>query len=113
MAAGPDSKTLDPFAVALGIRVRQERERRKMTKEALGEATSLASRYIWRVEDGRQNITFANLARLSGALGLRLSELLAGVEEIAANPPPRQATKPRGIAARRASRQQSPETDET
>ena len=72
-----------------------------LTKEALSERSGLASRYIWRVEAGMQNLQLGNIAKIAVGLDLHLSELLAGVEELVENPIPRPPTKPRGPAARR------------
>lgn len=89
----------DQIAIAVGSRIRQEREARRMTKEALGERAQLASRYIWRVEDGRQNIQLRNLARIAAAMDTTLAALLTGVEELVAKPVKWPSPKPRGRRA--------------
>jgi transcriptional regulator with XRE-family HTH domain len=99
MAGTGESKEWSAAAVALGTRVTQERERLKLTKEALGERAGLASRYVWRVEEGLQNLQLGNLLKISEALGLTLSELLAGVEDLVINPVPKAARSPRGPKA--------------
>ncbi len=96
-----ESKEWSAVAIALGTRVRQERESLKMTKEALAERSGLASRYIWRVEAGQQNIVLLNIAKISTGLGMTLAELVEGVEELIRNPVPMPVAKPRGPAARR------------
>ena len=101
MAADGDSKDWEATAVALGTRVTQERERLKLTKEALGERSGLASRYVWRVEAGLQNIQLGNIAKLAQGLGITIAALLDGVEELVRDPAPKPITKPRGPAARR------------
>lgn len=89
------------MAVALGTRVTQERDRLKLTKEALGERSGLASRYIWRVEAGKQNIQLGTIARIAKGLDLTMAELLAGAEDLVANPVERPPAKPRGPTASR------------
>lgn len=101
MAEDRDSKDWVATAVAFGTRVTQERERLKLTKEALGERSGLASRYIWRVEAGLQNIQLSNIAKLAQGLGVTVGALLGGVEELVRDPAPRPATKPRRPAVRR------------
>ena len=53
------------IALAVGIRVEQERTARQLTKEGLAELSGLASRYLWRVEEGMQNITLKNLVAIA------------------------------------------------
>lgn len=91
------------IALAVGIRVEQERTARQLTKEGLAELSGLASRYLWRVEEGMQNITLKNLVAIANGLGLTLEALLSGVETMALNPQPRAEKKSRapGAAERR------------
>jgi len=101
MPSKAESTPADPIAVALGTRITEERERLGLSKEALGEKSHLASRYIWRVEDGRQNIQLRNLSRIASGLGLTMAQLLVGVEELAESPPPRSSNKVRRKPASR------------
>lgn len=94
-----------PAAIALGTRVTRERERLGLTKEALGQRTGLASRYLWRVEAGRQNIQLGNIVKLADGLGLTLAELMTGVEDLMKSPEPKAEVKPRGVKASRASKE--------
>ena len=87
------------IALAVGTRVEQERTARQLTKEGLAELSGLASRYLWRVEEGMQNITLKNLVAIANGLGLTLEDLLSGVEIMALNPQPRAERKPRGPGA--------------
>ena len=36
--------------------------------------------YLWRIEAGQQNLSLRNVARLAKALGVTLSDLLAGID---------------------------------
>jgi transcriptional regulator with XRE-family HTH domain len=96
MAAGGEEKDWAALAVALGRRVTQERKRLGLTKEALGERSGLASRYIWRVEAGMQNIQLGNIGKIAAGLGLTLAELMEGIEHLIANPPEKEPVKRRG-----------------
>ncbi len=70
---------------AVGSRVTQERNRLGFTKEQLASRSGLASRYLWRVEAGRQNLQLATIAKIAAGLDLPLAALLAGVEEMASD----------------------------
>lgn len=91
-----DTKEWKALAVALGTRVTQERERRGMTKEALGERSGLASRYIWRVEEGLQNIQLGNIGKVATGLGITLGELMTDVEKLVRHPVEKKPVKRRG-----------------
>jgi transcriptional regulator with XRE-family HTH domain len=96
MVDGADKKEWSALAVALGTRVTQERERLKITKEALGERSGLASRYIWRVEEGLQNIQLGNIGKIATGLGLTLAALMKGVETLVEHPVEKKPVKRRG-----------------
>lgn len=104
MNVGESTKDWTPIAIALGTRVRQERERLGLSKESLAERSGLASRYLWRVEAGRQNLQLLTISKIAAGLGLSLSELMAGVEQLMAEPVIVPPPKPRGAAANRARR---------
>jgi len=86
MTTGGDNKDWAALAVAFGTRVTQERERLKITKEALGARSGLASRYIWRVEAGMQNVQLSNIGKIAVGLGVTLAELMEGVEYLIDHP---------------------------
>ena len=65
---------------ALGAAVRQLRGRRGMSQEDVALDAGLHRAYVGDVERGERNPTFANLDRLSGALGVDLSELVLAYE---------------------------------
>jgi transcriptional regulator with XRE-family HTH domain len=95
MTSGGDTKEWAALAVALGTRVTQERTRLNITKEALGERSGLASRYIWRVEAGMQNIQLGNIGKLAKGLGVSLAQLMDGLEHLVENPAPRPPSRRR------------------
>lgn len=69
----------DPVLLALGHNVRRQRETKNLTQEALAERANLDPTYISGIERGRRNPGIKNVARLAKALGLRTSDLCAGV----------------------------------
>jgi transcriptional regulator with XRE-family HTH domain len=60
--------------------VRAERERRGWTLAVLAERSGVSKAMISKVERGAASPTAALLGRLSGALGMTLSELLSAAE---------------------------------
>lgn len=97
-----ESPATDPIAVAIGSRVTLERERAGITKEELGARSGLPSRYIWRVETAKLNIQLRNLSRIAAGLGLTVSQLTAGMEDLVENPLDRPKPKRRGPLPRSA-----------
>ena len=65
----------DPRLRALGAHVRQLREARGLTQEALGERAQLGPRHIARVEAGRGNPTALWLLQLADGLGVVVADL--------------------------------------
>jgi transcriptional regulator with XRE-family HTH domain len=63
-----------------GKALRQARVQAGLTQEALAEVSGLDRTYVSGAERGIRNPSLVTLARLSQAMGLRLSDLLASVE---------------------------------
>ncbi|MFB9238739.1 helix-turn-helix domain-containing protein [Plantactinospora siamensis] len=70
----------DDLGTALAATVRAAREERGLTVAALADASGVSRAMISKVERGTTQPTAALLARLSGALRLTLSELIARAE---------------------------------
>ncbi len=70
----------DDLSKALASTVRAAREERGLTLAALADISGVSRAMISKVEHGDAQPTAALLARLSGALGLTLSELIARAE---------------------------------
>lgn len=68
------------FGDALAANIRSARESAGMTVAALAEASGVSRAMISKIERGEAQPTAVLLARLSGALELTLSELIARVE---------------------------------
>jgi len=70
----------DPLTALLAVRIRREREARGWSIAALAAASGVSRAMISKVERAEASPTAALLGRLSGALGLTLSALLARAE---------------------------------
>jgi transcriptional regulator with XRE-family HTH domain len=64
------------LAVAVGARVRQQRQRRDWTLDQLAEAAGVSRRMVVNVEQGAANPSVGTLLRLSDALGVGLPALV-------------------------------------
>ncbi|MFC0387578.1 helix-turn-helix domain-containing protein [Muricoccus vinaceus] len=62
-------------AAAVGARIRELRQGRDMTLEAVAEAAGLDKGYLSRLERGMKNPSIATVLRLSEALGVPVAEL--------------------------------------
>ena len=69
----------DPLLSSLGQKVRQYREKKKITQEKLAEFSGLDPTYISGIERGLRNPGIRNVARIAKALGLTTSQLCEGV----------------------------------
>ena len=76
----PRNKTT-AFTRAFGDAVREARERRGLSQEALGFESELDRTYISGIERGVRNPTLKTILRICRALGIRPSRVLRGTEE--------------------------------
>jgi transcriptional regulator with XRE-family HTH domain len=72
---------VDVLTASLAAAVRERRVERDLTVRALAERAGVSRAMIAKVEAGEAQPTAALLGRLSGALGLSLSELVARAED--------------------------------
>jgi transcriptional regulator with XRE-family HTH domain len=70
----------DPLSAALARAVHDARQSRGLTGAALATLSGVSRAMIGKIERGEAQPTAALLARLSGALGMTLSELIAQAE---------------------------------
>ncbi len=77
----PRAETDDPLVRALGHVLREARKERRLTQDDLGLRAGIHPTWVSHIESGRVNPTFLNLARVSKGLGMRMSELIARMEE--------------------------------
>ena len=64
------------LALAIGARVRQERQSRRWTLDQLAEAAGVSRRMVVNVEQGAANPSVGTLLRISDALGVGLPALV-------------------------------------
>lgn len=75
-----EEKAPDALLQAVGSRFRDIRQSAGLTKRAVAEAAGLSEAYVWRVEDGRQNLSLRSLSKLAIALRVPMAELLRDVD---------------------------------
>lgn len=59
-----------------GARVREERMKRDISQERLGELAKVHRTYIGMIERAEKNITLTNMEKIARALGKRVSDLV-------------------------------------
>lgn len=72
----------DRLIKGLGVALRERREARGLSQEALALATNIHRNYIGGIERGERQPTVRVVAQLSDALGLSLQELFARAAEL-------------------------------
>jgi transcriptional regulator with XRE-family HTH domain len=83
----------------LGKRLHELRAAKKWSQEEFAHVSGLHRTYIGQIERGEKNISFDNLSKVAGALGLTLSDLFSGLEDGA--PPSQVEARTAGIRAGR------------
>jgi transcriptional regulator with XRE-family HTH domain len=66
---------------ALGQRVRELRAKAGYSQEAFADVCGVHRTFMGTIERGESNLSFQNLVKVAGALGVTLSQLLSGVEK--------------------------------
>jgi transcriptional regulator with XRE-family HTH domain len=59
----------------LGLKIRVERQKRKISQEKLAELANLNRNFIGMIERGETNVTIKNLENVANALKLDIKEL--------------------------------------
>lgn len=67
------------ITIQFGARVRQLRQARSLSQEALADLAGLDRTYISSVERGQRNISLRNIEAIADALGVGLADLLKGL----------------------------------
>jgi transcriptional regulator with XRE-family HTH domain len=80
----------------LGKRVHDMRAAKKWSQEEFAHICGFHRTYAGQVERGEKNISFGNLAKVASALGVTVSELLAGLEDGTASDKPKSKHKAAG-----------------
>jgi transcriptional regulator with XRE-family HTH domain len=65
-------KSAAALALAIGVRIKQERQSRRWTLDRLAEAAGVSRRMVVNVEQGAVNPSVGTLLRISDALGIGL-----------------------------------------
>ncbi len=72
----------DPVAVAFGRVLREQRETREMSQEAMAEKADVDRTFISQIERGIRRATLTTLCKLAGALDVAPSTLVARMEKL-------------------------------
>ncbi len=62
--------------IQFGKRVREERQKKGISQERLGELAKVHRTYIGMIERAEKNITLTNMEKIARALGKRVNELV-------------------------------------
>ena len=62
-----------------GLRIKTLRMERHQTQQRLSNDIGMAQSYLAEVENGKRNVSLANIARIAKGLGVQLSELFEGI----------------------------------
>lgn len=70
----------EPLLHAFGAAVRELRQRRALSQEALATEAGLQRTYLNEVERGHRNVTLITIGRIAEALGVGVGELVGAAE---------------------------------
>ena len=65
-----------PILIQFGKRVREERMKKGISQERLGELAKVHRTYIGMIERAEKNITLTNMEKIAKALGKKVNELI-------------------------------------
>lgn len=77
MARVSRQQDLNGDLLRIGAVIRAGRKARAMSQEALADAAGIDRSHMGKIERGERNVTLLNLLRISHALQIKLSTLLA------------------------------------
>ncbi len=63
--------------IQFGKRVREERLKRDISQERLGQLAKVHRTYIGMIERAEKNITLTNMEKIAKALGLKVNNLIS------------------------------------
>lgn len=61
--------------IKLGIKIRVERQKQKISQEKLAEKSNLNRNFVGMIERGETNVTVKNLEHIANALNLDIKDL--------------------------------------
>jgi transcriptional regulator with XRE-family HTH domain len=70
----------------LGRKIRDLRKAKGFSQESFADHCAVHRTYMGNVERGAINISFQNMVKIAGGLGITLAALMAGIEATAAKP---------------------------
>jgi transcriptional regulator with XRE-family HTH domain len=73
------NKKLDRLVTELGKAIKERRQAKNLSQEALAEIADFDRTYISLLERGERNPSFTNLCRVAASLGVTPSEILKGI----------------------------------
>ena len=83
-AMAPDeSKTKDKgdaLLKAVGDRIRSLREEKGIAPADFARAAGFSLQYLWRLQDGQQNLSLRSMSRIAIALDVPMTALLEGID---------------------------------
>ena len=65
-----------PILIQFGKRVREERMKKGISQERLGELAKVHRTYIGMIERAEKNITLVNMEKIAKALGKKINDLI-------------------------------------
>ena len=74
--AHPRGSAVSEVLERFGKKLRSVRTGKGISQEELARRSGLHRTYVSRVERGERNISLANIAKLAGALGVRMGDLM-------------------------------------
>lgn len=72
-------KRADTVAKAVGNRIRDLRQKKGISQEALADEAGMHRTYMWGIERGRRNPSLGHLTRIADALEVPLASLFEGI----------------------------------
>jgi len=64
----------------VGDRIKQTRVAAGLSQEGFAKAAGMSAGFVWRIEEGRQNLGLKSLARVAFALNVSMADLLSGID---------------------------------
>ena len=72
-------KRAEAVAKAVGNRIRDLRQKKGISQEALADEAEMHRTYMWGIERGRRNPSLGHLTRIADALEVPLASLFEGI----------------------------------
>lgn len=66
--------------IKFGKKVREERQKKKLSQEGLAEKAGVHRTYIGMIERGEKNITLENIEKITKALEMNISEFFQEIK---------------------------------